>query len=57
VERTIATSEHVYDLALDGADVAWTEGKIDPDVGFTYDTRLMISTAARPTPRRIAAHA
>ncbi len=57
VEREIAAGLNVYDVAIDGGDVAWTEGKIDPHVGFTYATRLMVSTAARPAPRKIADHA
>ncbi len=57
VEREVATELPVYDLALDGPDVAWSEGRIDPDIGFTYDTRLMVSMAARPGPRKVADHA
>jgi hypothetical protein len=57
VEKEIAAGLEVYDLAIDRGDVAYTEGKIDPDVGFTYATRLMVSTAARPTPRKVADNA
>ncbi len=57
VEREIPTDLPVCDVAIDGEDVAWTEGRTDPDIGFTYDTRLMLSTAAQPAPRHIAAHA
>jgi len=57
VERVIPTDLPVYDLALDRADVAWTEGRTDPGIGFTYDTRLMVSAAAQPAPREIARNA
>jgi hypothetical protein len=52
-----STYLHVYDVAVHGGDVAHTEGRIDLDGGFIYDTRLMVSTAARPAPRKIADHA
>lgn len=57
VERTIRIHLHVYDLALSGSAVVYTEGRIDPEVGFTYDTRLFISRAADPAPLQIGSNA
>lgn len=54
VERVIPTDLPVYDLAVDGSYVAYTEGHIDPDAGFTYDTRLMVADVGDAVPREIA---
>lgn len=48
--RLIHTERSLYDLALAGTTVAYSEGLVDQAASFKYQTRLMISTAAHPDP-------
>ena len=57
VERTVPTDLPVYGLAISGQDVAYSEGKIDPQEGFTYATRLFISRPTDPAPVQLASNA
>jgi hypothetical protein len=54
VERSVTTAQAIYSLALANGAVAYSEGRLDLPGSFTYATRLMLSTADRPTPREIA---
>jgi hypothetical protein len=54
VVRTIPTARSIYSLALDGGDVAYSEGLVDTTLSFKYSTRLMLSTPAHPAPEEVA---
>ncbi len=55
--RRIETAEDLYALALSDGAVAYSEGLVDTQLSFKYKTRLMVSTVAQPSPRRVAADA
>ena len=57
VLRTIPTQEEIYGFGLSAGTVAYSEGTVDTERGFIYQTRLMVSTPAAATPREIAADA
>ena len=54
IVRTIQTARSIHSLALDGGNVAYSEGLVDTTLSFKYSTRLMLSTAAHPAPREVA---
>lgn len=57
VVRTISTDQAVYDLAISDGAIAYTVGAVDPNLGFLYDTRLLLSTPDQPAPRQLAVNA
>lgn len=57
VVRTILSDQSVYDLSIWHGTIAYTVGRVDPKLGFTYDTRLLVSSPDSPTPRQLATNA
>ena len=57
IERTVHTDLAVYSLALSGSNVAYSEGKIDPQEGFTYATRLFVARPTDPAPVELGSNA
>ena len=55
--RSVRADLPVYDLGLSGEDIAWTEGRIDSTLGFTYEGRLRVLRASDAKPRQIATDA
>jgi hypothetical protein len=52
--RVVHTERSLYDLALSGTTIAYSEGLVDQAASFKYDTRLMVSTADHPGPTLFA---
>ncbi len=57
VVKTIHTREPVYDLAASGGNIAWTEGPVDPGLGYTYATHLYLAKAGQTSGVEIASDA
>jgi hypothetical protein len=57
IADTLRTSEPVFDLAASGGAVAWTQGPIDPVVGYTTDTTLYVARGSPLVATRVASDA
>jgi hypothetical protein len=53
VERAFDTDLDLFDLDLSGTDICYSEGDAELEVGFKFNTRLMLSTAEHPEPVEI----
>ncbi len=57
VVATMHTEQPVYDLAASDGAIAWTEGAIDPGLGYTTATHLMVARAGASSGTPLASNA
>lgn len=57
VVATIRTRKPVYDLAASDGSIAWTEGDIDPGLGYTTATHLLVARAGASSGTSLASNA
>ena len=54
LEREYSTDESIYQMALSGSNVLYSEGLVDQDLNFKYHTRLMLATPSSSRPLHVA---